>query len=75
MSQLTGCHGFDSHDFRDRRDKQKGAMVEALRAAVITPEYTRLRQGDFQDWTKFDYRKRARSKMLFEMSRNIIGRH
>ena len=42
-------------------DKQKGAMVEALRAAVITPEYTRLRQGDFQDWTKFDYRKMSAS--------------
>ena len=35
-------------------DKQKGAMVEALRAAVVTPEYTRLRQGDFQDWLKHE---------------------
>ena len=31
-------------------DKQKGPMVEALRAAIMTPSHTKLRQGDFSDW-------------------------
>lgn len=32
-------------------DKQKGPMVEALRAVIMTPSLTKLRQGDFSDWT------------------------
>ena len=54
-------------------DKQKGAMVEALRAAVITPEYTRLRQGDFQDWTKFDYRKMSASQPAVRLWVDILN--
>ena len=32
-------------------DKQKGPMVEALRAVIMTPSHTKLRQGDFSEWT------------------------
>ena len=54
-------------------DKQKGAMVEALRAAVITPEHTRLLQGDFQDWTNFDYHKMSASQPAVRLWVDILN--